>query len=379
MAADWTAIFNFLLVAGAIQGFVFNVGTFLSRRRIEPTVLFLNLFVFFLSLNNLQAWLQDKGFLDHGYYLSHLNIPWYVFVVPTYYAFLVHYLGVAKTRYPYLKLTLAVFILECLARGIVLEGIRQGRWESSLLDRYNIVEDLTTLAYSLYLYAKAYRLLFAAPGAFPQTKGLDNLRWLRRLMRIGALLLVCWGVAIFLNGLYTWAGPPYSYYPLRLGTSLLIYWVGYQAFFRYVLLQDRLALRRLTPDGSVQVTWPAPQAPDPDRGLEEFERLDAYVKQEKRYQDPLLSQEQLARDLNLGTSTVSRLVNGHAGKNFADYVNTYRIALARQMLAREDFSAYTITAIGLECGFNSKSTFYAAFKKMMDCTPTEYRKRRAAS
>lgn len=55
-----TAIFNFLLIAGALQGFVFNIATFLSRKKVEKPILFLNLMVLFLSLNNLQT-LADRN------------------------------------------------------------------------------------------------------------------------------------------------------------------------------------------------------------------------------------------------------------------------------------------------------------------------------
>jgi len=44
------------------------------------------------------------------------------------------------------------------------------------------------------------------------------------------------------------------------------------------------------------------------------------------------------------------------------------------MLQDLDFDNYTITAIGLESGFNSKTSFYAAFKKFTNKTPVEYRK-----
>jgi len=67
-------------------------------------------------------------------------------------------------------------------------------------------------------------------------------------------------------------------------------------------------------------------------------------------------------------------MNAHAGSNFPDYINKYRVKEAKKLLGDNNFSAYTIVAIGLECGFNSKSTFYYAFKKFTGLTPTAYRK-----
>jgi len=68
------------------------------------------------------------------------------------------------------------------------------------------------------------------------------------------------------------------------------------------------------------------------------------------------------------------LVNQFSEKNFSDYINSLRVDEAKKLLKNADFEAYTIVAIGLECGFNSKSTFYTAFKKFTGQTPTAYRK-----
>ena len=65
---NWTAIFNFLLIAGALQGFLFCLATFIARKRIEKAVVLLNLFVLVLSLNNLQAWLLEKDWFGFSFF-----------------------------------------------------------------------------------------------------------------------------------------------------------------------------------------------------------------------------------------------------------------------------------------------------------------------
>ena len=47
---------------------------------------------------------------------------------------------------------------------------------------------------------------------------------------------------------------------------------------------------------------------------------------------------------------------------------------AKKMLENEEFDNYTVVAIGLESGFNSKTSFYQAFKKHTRQTPSEYKK-----
>ncbi|WP_116039107.1 AraC family transcriptional regulator [Seonamhaeicola aphaedonensis] len=46
---------------------------------------------------------------------------------------------------------------------------------------------------------------------------------------------------------------------------------------------------------------------------------------------------------------------------------------AKKFLSNDEFSEYANVAIGLECGFNFKSIFYAAFKKFTSKTPIVFR------
>ena len=371
---NWITLFNFLLLAGAIQGFLFTIATFLARRKIERAVVLLNLFVLVLSLNNLQSWMIDKDLVGDHLYLRHLVIPWYVMILPLYHAFLVDYLGVGSREKTYLKLALAFFIAELGVRFLVLAQVDAGSWGPEAISHYNLAEDAVTLLFSAFLFVKVVRLAYDERIA-SEKEARFSLRWIRWSIWLGGFVMLLWLLAITLNILTDVVGPPYNYYPLRLGTSVLIYWMGYQAFFQYVLLQDRLALKRRIGDRPL-VTTPDPlqDAMREELSREAFARLDAHVREQQRFLDPMLSQEQLAEELQMGVSTLSRLVNGFSGHNFPDYINSYRVDYAKALLSHPDFTPYTVAAIGLESGFNSKSTFYEAFRKLAGRTPSQFRK-----
>jgi len=75
----------------------------------------------------------------------------------------------------------------------------------------------------------------------------------------------------------------------------------------------------------------------------------------------------------MSVSGLSKTINTYSNVNFSDFVNSFRVDKVKELLASQEFSEYTIVAIGLECGFNSKSTFYSAFKKNTGVTPVQYR------
>ena len=95
------------------------------------------------------------------------------------------------------------------------------------------------------------------------------------------------------------------------------------------------------------------------------------MEEEEIYKDPNLSLTALAKKLNVLPAQLSQYVNEHIGISFRDFINGYRVEEAKRMLADE--SPFSFEAIGYDCGFNSKSTFYAAFKKHTGTTPMKYK------
>lgn len=99
------------------------------------------------------------------------------------------------------------------------------------------------------------------------------------------------------------------------------------------------------------------------------------IEEEKIYRDENLSLTTVAERLNISANYLSQLINKLSDFNFTDFINRYRIEEAKKFLVHQDFAHYTITAIGLEAGFNSRSAFYSAFKKCTGITPTEYQEK----
>ena len=95
------------------------------------------------------------------------------------------------------------------------------------------------------------------------------------------------------------------------------------------------------------------------------------------YRDNDISLRTLADDCGLSTHLVSKAINECTGQNFYDWVNEYRVNDAKRLLIEKPGA--NVSPICYEVGFNTKSTFYKAFKKIEGLTPNEYRKRQAQS
>jgi len=103
-----------------------------------------------------------------------------------------------------------------------------------------------------------------------------------------------------------------------------------------------------------------------------FAEIDALVRTEELYLDFDLKLNTIAEKLDKSIHHISQAINQSAGMGFPDYINSFRIELAKQKLLEP--KPDTIFTISLDVGFNSKAAFYTAFKKITSQTPTEFKK-----
>ena len=96
--------------------------------------------------------------------------------------------------------------------------------------------------------------------------------------------------------------------------------------------------------------------------------------EEALYREPALTIGQVAKRSGYPEYLVSAVINRRFGGTFWDYINRLRVEAVRAHLADRG-DARTILDIAYDCGFTSKSTFNAAFKRQVGETPSNYRKR----
>jgi len=103
-----------------------------------------------------------------------------------------------------------------------------------------------------------------------------------------------------------------------------------------------------------------------------IEQLTRVMQEKELYKDANITMPQLAKCIGISASYLSQLLNDNCQKSFSLYINEYRIEAAKLLLLEE--KKLSMEAIAEQCGFNSQSTFYSTFKKIVAATPAAFRK-----
>ncbi len=103
------------------------------------------------------------------------------------------------------------------------------------------------------------------------------------------------------------------------------------------------------------------------------DRLEYLMEREKLFLDPELRLDKIAELLHISRHHASQVINENFNMHFNDYVNTYRIEEVKCRLSSNfQNSSVTISEIAYSCGFNNRTSFYRAFKKITNLSPKEY-------
>jgi AraC-like DNA-binding protein len=92
------------------------------------------------------------------------------------------------------------------------------------------------------------------------------------------------------------------------------------------------------------------------------------------FSNNLASLSELAKKTGSSPHHVSQVINEKLGKNFFELLAWYRIEEAKKIIAGDIKVRLTVEEISEMVGYNSKTSFNNAFKKLAGSTPSEFRK-----
>ncbi|RDK89027.1 helix-turn-helix domain-containing protein [Marinirhabdus gelatinilytica] len=361
-------LINSLILAGVIQGFIFGIIYLFSPKYKNRSSQYLALLILSFSYNNLQFYLADVGLLAGTKMYQTLYIPMGTLIPVFIYFYVLEFtgsLGFKKWKRFLFYIPFIVFFGNVLLYKIwnIISPVGVQLYEKFKF--VNNIQSVFSLFYTLVLIGLSYIHInkIEKPQA---THSLDNLRWLKKTLLLLFVLSLLWSIALVKYLTDT----AYSTYfnILWAGLSFAIYWLVHLGIYKYGVREDRKKIRNY-------VTQKKTPLVTEHHKNEHIARLEQFLRVEKNFLDQNLTLTSVAKELGISKGHLSRVINTELQTSFSDYVNTLRVQEAQNHLSNPEFSKYTLVAIGLEAGFNSKSTFNNTFKKITGSTPSQYKQK----
>lgn len=132
--------------------------------------------------------------------------------------------------------------------------------------------------------------------------------------------------------------------------------------------QDAIRKERLQDDRQVQKNI------DQDKSVEIVNALEALMREKEIYRDNTLSRDRLAEIVGTNRTYLSKVVNDTFGKSVNQYINSYRVQRAVEMLSNTEQNL-PMKAVEADSGFSSSSNFFKLFKEQVGMSPAKFREK----
>ncbi|MES2652875.1 MAG: helix-turn-helix domain-containing protein [Bacteroidota bacterium] len=202
--------------------------------------------------------------------------------------------------------------------------------------------------YFMYLMLSLQQILKAKHT----TQKIEIINWLKTLL---VALLIIWLI-----------------YVLNLFEDLVPYIIGPISYSTLIFIVAIIALKNdyIAKVGTVKYKTTAIEVGE---ATLLYQKVLTLVYDQKQYKNHNVSLKSLSADLKTSPQKLSMAINANYNNNFNAFINSYRIAAAKELLLDPHFEQYTIAAIAYEVGFNSLSSFNDVFKKTTKLTPVDFK------
>jgi len=228
---------------------------------------------------------------------------------------------------------------------------------------------LSGIAYPIYSYSLLGKHSQLIQDNFAFNESI-NLNWLKYcIWGIGFIYLV---VGLIVTPLATFI--PFDFNASMIVYSLLILFVFFLGYFgikhQGIFVENSTHTSSLVESASLS-EYKRSGLKEGDALLYQ-QKLSQLMKTAKPYLEPKLTLSNLADELDISVNHLSQVINQYEEKNFFDFVNSYRVEEFKVRAVDPANSNFSILAIALDSGFNSKSSFNQVFKKVTGKTPSQF-------
>ena len=161
-----------------------------------------------------------------------------------------------------------------------------------------------------------------------------------------------------------------AYAIIRISIFLSLVWMFYHGLKRYALAN--FDEPRNTTEKHIKY---ATSALSTKKAEELFYEIEQLFEEKTLFLNPDLRVQDVAKELGVSNHNISQAINETADISFYDYVNNFRLKFFQKQLADPNKKQYTILALGIESGFNSKASINRVFKRQLGETPRQYQQR----
>jgi AraC-like DNA-binding protein len=235
---------------------------------------------------------------------------------------------------------------------------------------------LITVQLVVYLIA-VFVVLKKAKKLYLENNAGTNINSYKWLFQFAIVLTIIYLISILKN-ILKFSDYPYISEGIKIGLQVsqlfIVCWYLFKALNNPDLFRNVDSKLKLVKDLISEEKNIGTLAVSEKEYSEELLKLQQYMIEEKPFLNPSLTIQDISSDIKIPVRDLSLLINHKLEQHFYDFVNTYRIESAMNILKDVTKSKVTVLEILYDVGFNSKSSFNTAFKKYTGFTPTDYRK-----
>ncbi|WP_207512932.1 helix-turn-helix domain-containing protein [Longitalea luteola] len=373
--ASASQILHTIILLGSLQGIITGCLLFFAVHGNQNTRL-LAVLIWLLALASLNIYLNYTGWYYANTTLAilHAIIPM-VIIMPV---GPLLYFYVRSSLDPTFQLTrkhrihflpVIIDLIPSFVVIVCLIGVASGFFTPDpkpwnvFIDDYNVYSDIPRwISVTCYLVLSARYLDGLKNKEGSQSVGVTRMQQLIRIFQVFQIIWLAYLVPYVIPSYTDAMLEIFSWYPVYILMAIMIYWLGIKGYISYLSnvasRKKPAAVASLAP-GIIQET---------------VLLLQKSMEDDKMYLNPDLDLHSLAQHTGIPQKTLSAVLNQHMKKSFNEFVNEYRIEAFKQKLQQPEINNFTMAAIALECGFNSRATFQRIFKEVTGSSPSDFRK-----